>query len=111
MPAPPLANVVDTGKQVIAKTADDINDLFKELDSEAVDDKATKIPEKKEASKKTEGETPKEDEELELVEPEEDIEKLDFKEEAELEIDAPPRKKEILSKYPDLFKTFPFLEK
>jgi hypothetical protein len=55
----------------------------------------------------------KDDEEIDLVEPEEETEKLDLDEEKpeELEIDAPPRKREILKKYPDVFKDFPFLEK
>lgn len=90
------------------KTADDINDLFKEIDSE----KPEKV-EKKEVKTKEEPEEIKEesDDDLELVEPEEDIEKLDLATEDEIEVEAPPRKKEILKEYPELFKKFPFLEK
>lgn len=107
MPAPPSSEVVDKpaigGK---SQTADAINDLFKELDTE------TPVEEEKEPKKPKEKEEPKEEEdELELAEPEEEIEKIDLKEEDTLEIDAPPRKKEILKKYPDVFKDFPFLEK
>lgn len=91
-----------------SQTADDINDLFKTLDDE---------PEKKEPPKgKEEREEPPaklEDDELDLVEPDEEIEKLDLSKESDEigDIDAPPRKKEILKKYPEVFKDFPFLEK
>jgi hypothetical protein len=110
MPAPPSSStVIDPIKPATPKTADDINDMFKELDNEA-------LPEEKKVSKpKEDKEEPEDkedkDDELELIEPEEEIEKLDLKEDSELEIDAPPRKKEILAKFPEIFKTFPFLEK
>lgn len=88
------------------KTADDINDLFKEVDKEVPQAK----PEKKEV--KTPEEEPEEsDDELELIEPDEDIEKLDLAKPEDVEVEAPPRKKEILKEYPELFKKFPFLEK
>ena len=102
------------------QTADDINDLFKELDKNETIEK----PEKKEKETKTiddeadvdDADSKKrskdEDDELELIEPEEDIEKLDLtKQDEDFEIETPPRKKEILKKYPELFKEFPFLEK
>src|SRR5260221_1746424 len=94
-------------KPATPKTADDINDLFKSLESEEVK------PEKKEPKEPKKEEEPKDDdEELELVESDENLEKLDLNEKIEdLDIEAPPRKKEILAKYPELFKTFPFLEK
>ncbi len=96
----------------VAKTADDINDMFKELDKDPV------VEEKKESKKAKEdedeihaGEDDDEDE-LKLAEPDEEIEKLDLKEPDDIgDIEAPPRKKEILKKYPDVFKDFPFLEK
>ena len=94
------------------KTANDINDLFKEID---VEDK--KVPEKKEVKPevkedKEELEPKEEDDELELIEPDEDIEKLDLTEKPdELDVEAPPRKKEILKDFPELFKKYPFLEK
>src|ERR1035437_4632831 len=85
------------------KTANDINDLFKEID---VEDK--KVPEKKEVKP----EVKEDNEELELIEPDEDIEKLDLTENPdELDVEAPPRKKEILKDFPELFKKYPFLEK
>ena len=103
-----------TNKLLQAKTADDINDLFKEIDKEELQSP----PEKKEAKtkeikeKEIEEEPEEEDDELELIEPEEEIEKLDLaKSDEDLDIEAPPRKKEILKEYPELFKKFPFLEK
>lgn len=96
------------------KTADDINDLFKTIDTEEPERKEPKKEEKKEPKEKEEDEPrviEDEDEELELVEPDEDIDKLDLKSDDEVDIEAPPRKKEILRKYPELFKDFPFMEK
>ena len=90
-------------------TADDINDLFKADKSEE-----KIVPEKplKEAEKELPKDVEEPEDDLELKEPEdEDIEKLDLKQEEDIEVDAPPRKKEILAKFPELFKTFPFLEK
>ena len=104
MPIPPSSSSVldPAGKPPTPKTADDINDMFKELDVEAP-------PEEKKEPKEKE---PEQDDELELIEPEDDIEKIDLaKPDEELEINAPPRKKEILKKYPELFKDFPFMEK
>src|SRR5712664_1125488 len=96
-------------KPASPKTADDINDLFKTIDTE--EQVKPEKKESKEVEKKEPVEQEEEADELELVEPEEDIEKLDLENRDEVEIEAPPRKKEILAKYPDLFKTFPFLEK
>src|SRR5216684_980695 len=87
-------------------TADDINDLFKEIDKEPIkeDKKEVKDKDDKEVKEIEEAD------EIELKDSDEDIEKLDLTKD-DIEVDAPPRKKEILAKYPDLFKTFPFLEK
>ncbi len=103
-----------TNKLPQAKTADDINDLFKEIDKEEPqtpsEKKEAKTKEIKE--KEIEEEPEEDDEDLELVEPEEEIEKLDLaKPDEDVDIEAPPRKKEILKEYPELFKKFPFLEK
>ena len=109
MPIPPSSSSVlspEAGKIASPKTADDINDLFKSLDAEP-EVKEPKPKEKEEPEPK-EG---KEDDELELVEDEEEVEKIDLSKDDELEIDTPPRKKEILKEYPELFKKFPFLEK
>src|SRR5258708_6881820 len=96
------------GKLAAPKTADDINDLFKELDAEP-EKKEVKEPKPKEEKIV---EPDEEDDELELIEPDEDIEKIDLKESDEnIDVEAPPRKKEILKEYPELFKKFPFLEK
>ena len=37
MPLPPSSTVLDPGKPAVAKTADDINDLFKDLDVDVED--------------------------------------------------------------------------
>lgn len=98
------------GKPIAPKTADDINDMFRELDSEP-EVKEPKIKEDK--SDKEDKEPAELDDDLELKDPDEDLEKLDLSEKPDddLNIDAPPRKKEILKKYPEVFKDFPFLEK
>jgi hypothetical protein len=109
----------DSNKIPSPKTADDINDLFKEIDSdesktqEKDDSRRTKSGDKetKELPERDDKEE-KEEDELELKEPdEEDEEKLDLTKEDDFEIQTPPRKKEILKKYPELFKDYPFLEK
>jgi hypothetical protein len=105
---PPEISAEGSVKVPVAKTADDINDLFKEIDKEEP------VKEVKKQAKPEEEpvvEDEEEDDELELIEPDEDIEKLDLKSEDDVDIEAPPRKKEILKEYPELFKKFPFLEK
>ncbi len=107
----------DSGKIPSPKTADDINDLFKEIDNE---ESKTETKEKDDSKRVAKGdeetsrvskEDEKDDDELELSEPDEEEEKLDLTESDELDVQAPPRKKEILKKYPELFKDYPFLEK
>ena len=103
MPELPSNSAV-ANRPIGKQSADEVNELFRELDKEKPE--ISVKPEEKEESEE------KKDDELELVEPEEEIEKLDLRDEEEdLEIDAPPRKKEILKEYPDVFKKFPFLEK
>lgn len=97
-------------KPASPKTADDINDLFKTIDKE----EPVAKPEKKEIKEKEEPEEVKEpepDDELELTEPDEEIEKIDLAKDDDIDVEAPPRKKEILKEFPELFKKFPFLEK
>jgi hypothetical protein len=109
----PEALSPDTASKIPSqKTADDINDLFKEIDKEPAP-AAPKEREEKPAKELPDDE-PEETDDIELTEPEEDedIEKIDLtKPEDDLNIETPPRKKEILKKYPDVFKDFPFLEK
>src|SRR5260221_13504536 len=107
---PPDA-VADSGVKQPAKptTADDINDLFKTIDT---DEKVEPKKQAKPEDDKEEPEIKEDDDELELIEPDEEIEKLDLaKPDDELDIEAPPRKKEILKDFPELFKKYPFLEK
>ena len=107
---PPEVSPEISAKIPTPKTAEDINDLFKEIDTE---DKTPPSDKKDEKVAKTveDEDEPEGDDELELVEPDEDIEKLDLKTDDDVDIETPPRKKEILKKYPDVFKDFPFLEK
>lgn len=94
------------------KTADEINDIFNDVTDDKTED---------EPIKKTPKETPpdeddrdsEEDDDLELVDDEEDEDEvLDLKTpETDTDISVPPRKKEILKEYPEIFKKFPFLEK
>lgn len=107
-------------------TADDINDIFKSVDDQATPekDKADKEDKKvdiledgdedekpKKSKRSDDGEAEDEDE-LELVEEDDDeAEKLDLSKDDDIEIDAPPRKKDLLRDFPELFKKHPFIEK
>ena len=101
-------------KPISPKTADDINDLFKTLDVEekvVPEKKERSNPDKSEREEKEPTEGDEEDDDLELKEEDEDVEKLDLKENDNIDIEAPPRKKEVLKEFPEIFKKFPFLEK
>lgn len=89
-------------------TKDDIINLLNEED-DTTDKIKTKADSDDEVEKDSEEKTEEKEEELELK-AEEDEELTEEKEE-ELELVVPARKKEILSKYPKLFKEFPHLEK
>lgn len=92
-------------------SADDVNDLFKTIDTEKPEEKTTK-PDKEIKEDKETKELPEDEDEIELKEVDEDEEeKLDLESDDDVTIDAPPRKQELLKKYPDLFKDFKFLEK
>jgi hypothetical protein len=112
-----VSELLSPDKPAAPKTADDINDLFKELDTDVDEAREIKEPptkeekEIKEPKKDKDDDSDEEDEGLDLVEDEEDDEKLDLKSDDDIDVAAPPRKREILAKYPDIFKTFPFLEK
>jgi hypothetical protein len=106
--APP-ESVVESVKIPTPKTADDINDLFKEVDKEPVKEEKKEVKLKEEEREEKPDIEKIEDEDLELK-TDEEIEKLDLIKD-EVDIEAPPRKKEILKEYPELFKKFPFLEK
>lgn len=127
MSSSPLANpfstvVSDSAGQPAGrgKTKDEIEDIFnldeKADDKEVKDDKEIKKPEPKPKLDDEEDDDKPRDEEDEInLKDEEDLdentEKLDLKDSKDDEIAAPPRKKEILKEYPDLFKKFPFIEK
>lgn len=91
-----------------------IYDLLKDDDnSETLDlqeEETAKEP-KETPTEDTEGEEePKKEKEIKLVGEEEEEEEPQFNED-DLDIIAPARRKEILKKYPTLFKEFPHLEK
>lgn len=109
-------------------TADDVNDLFNSLDDKGddkhkeddaiTDDDEDEKPKKDKSEKKDkkskddDAEDDDSDDDLELVESDDDeVEKIDLKAEDDIEVDAPPRKKDILKEFPEVFKKFPFLEK
>lgn len=111
----PLVNTENSEvKAPNPKTADDIAEFLKETDEKV--EKEDKSSKRSKSDKEDDIQSDKEkeeDSEIELKEPETDEEeKLDLEtKDDDLEISAPPRKKEILEKFPELFKTFPFLEK
>lgn len=95
-------------------SADGINDF---LNSGGEEDKPIKLVEDKEdkpVKKTAKTEETETDDEIELKGEEDSVEdeeeKLDLKDE-DIKIDTPPRKKEIITKYPNLFKDFPYIEK
>jgi hypothetical protein len=110
-PETPLAPSGE-GKPATAKTADDINDMFKELDTPETEEKPV-VRQKEKAQPEAEEEPEEKEDDLDLIDAvDEDAEKLDLEaKDDEIDIAAPPRKKEILKKYPEIFKDFPFLEK
>jgi len=84
---------------------DDILDLLKDEPVEETKEeevKETKEVDEEEEEKK-EKEEDEEEEEIKLSE--------DVKEDEEIDLETPVRRKEILAKYPDIFKDFPYLEK
>jgi|SRR5436190_920097 hypothetical protein len=92
-------------------TADENLDTFELLNEETSDEvlDLSKTPEKTKEEGEEEGEVETEEEEVdELKEIEEE---LKGPSEEDLELMTPVRRKEILAKYPKLFKDFPYLEK
>lgn len=93
-----------------------VNETIKFLEDDDTEDKPLELDDKKKAEKK---EPEDEDEEKPPVEDEEDDEEKDDEDkEDEIEIDddeldlvVPVRRKEILAKYPNIFKDFPHLER
>ena len=109
------SKIIDTGK-------DNVEDLYNALadddeseeDIQASDDleekdEKTEAKETEEAEEKEDKE--EEDEELELKEAEEEEEEEETEELEDDEFVVPVRRKEVLAKYPQVFKDFPYLEK
>lgn len=85
------------------------DEIFELLSEEEIEEKPLQLPvEKKEEVEKPEAEVKVEAEVDELKEIEEELEGPS---EEDLELMTPVRRKEILAKYPKLFKDFPYLEK
>jgi len=82
---------------------DDVLDLLGKDDEEEEGEEEKEEKEEKKEDVKEE----KEEEEEEKKEKKEEEEEIDLE---KLELSTPPRKKEILKAYPDLFKKFPYLE-
>lgn len=96
----PLPEQTSSNNEPSIDSADDVLDLLNDKPEESSDASETKEPDNKE-------------EELEIEEPEENDEesKADEAGEEELDLVVPAGKKEILAKYPNIFKEFPSLEK
>jgi len=128
MSTPPFnSNLSGEVKAPVIKSDADLVDFFSQDDDKTPvksdikpEDKEDKeeIPEKKTAVKDNEDEEDEDD--IDLKDEDEDEDKLDLDEDEKLkksakdddiEIDAPPRKKEVEGKFPGFFKAFPFMEK
>lgn len=111
----PLSSDVITPAVKPDTSADGVIDLLNMDDAKPESKpKAEEEPEPKPKSKESKEEKEEEEEEpdidLKEAEDEGDEDKLDLKSDDEA-IEAPPRKKEIIAKFPTIFKEFPFLEK
>lgn len=101
-------------------TGKGVDDIFKQLsegdEQETLDltkplKKDAKPEEKVKADGEVEDEGEEEEEEEEIDELKEIEEELEEPDEEKLELTTPVRRREILKKYPNLFKDFPYLEK
>lgn len=100
-------------------SADDLANFFAEPDDKgAKPDKEDKLDkeDKTDKDKDKDDKLDIDEDDIELKDEDEDDDKLDLedkdkKAEDEIEINAPPKKKEILAKYPNFLKEFPFFEK
>jgi len=114
----PEASAENTAIEDKELSKDDVFSFINDETDDVVDDKKVEKPEKKadKTEDKDEDKDEKEDEEEdgeedELKALEEELEELEEPGEDKLELVAPVRRREILKKYPELFKDFPYLEK
>jgi len=93
-------------------SGDETNETFELLNTEEEPEEILELPVKKPKELGTDDEDDdKEDDEKEVDELKEIEEELEGPSEEDLELMTPVRRKEILAKYPKLFKDFPYLEK
>jgi len=90
---------------------DETNETFELLNTEEEPEEILDLPVKKPKELGTDEEDEDESEEVETDELKEIEEELEGPSEEDLELMTPVRRKEILAKYPKLFKDFPYLEK
>jgi len=110
----PLLNAgVESKSDTIATDQDTLDILNVETPEEKEAEKETEKEDKEDKEDKDteESEEDTESEEDEETEEEDKIELKDEEEEPEQKLVTPFRKKDILKKYPDVFKDFPYLEK
>ena len=103
----------DLNKDSIYDALGDDNDIIDLDDKDEKKEKSSKADEKEDVKPEDEDDADKtkdkeDEEEDELADLEEE---LDGPDEEKLELTTPVRRKEILTKYPNLFKDFPYLEK
>jgi hypothetical protein len=115
MPESPFSNIatnVAEAPKPSSSNADDIANYLKGDDKTEIPLTDDKVEKPKDKDKPKADELTDELEDLELKEGEDEEDKLDLeKPDEDITIDSPPRKKEIVEKYPNFFKEFPFFEK
>lgn len=90
--------------------ADDALDILNDVD-DVVDDKTDKDDKDDKNDKKDKDDKETDLDDLELNDEDDKDEKIDLKDDNNLNIDAPPKKKELEKLYPGIFKKVPYLEK
>src|SRR6187549_271860 len=121
MPLPPSSNENLKPLSPGSASVDDVEDFFNQDDTDdKTKDEKPEVKDEDDIELKEEVDEEdkidlKDDKKKEKDEDKEDEDEEDedkkSEEDEEVEIDAPPKKKAILAKYPTIFKDFPFIEK